>query len=169
MPYQTKKSVEKIEDKSKDYRILFSILSGYNSHIITIVMIGHLLTEHLLDKIITTKYKNTKAALRKSFSEKLKILYLEWLPLFIYKNIKLLNKARNDIAHNLGTSDHKPIIYIPKGEQEILNIPRRKNKEKFYFKHLINTVLFDLVNHSYHSLKISADTDLNHIFRLNRK
>ncbi|MBI2047891.1 MAG: hypothetical protein HYT27_02015 [Parcubacteria group bacterium] len=165
----TKKSVEKVEDKSKDYRILFSILSGHNQHVLVIVIIGHLLTEHLLDKIITTKYRNTKAALRKSFSEKLKLLYPDWLPLFIYENIKLLNKARNDIAHNLGTNDHKPIIYIPKGKQEILNIPRRKNKEKFYFKHLINTVLFDLVNYSYHSLKISADADLNHIFRLNRK
>lgn len=157
------------EDKSKDYRILFSILAGYNSHIITTVVIGHLLTEHLLDKIITIKHKNKKVAVRKSFSEKLKILYPEWLPLFIYENIKLLNKARNDIAHNLGTSDHEPIVYIPKGKKEILDIPKRKNKEKFYFGHLINTILFDLVNYSYYSLKISADTNLNHIFRLNQK
>src|SRR3989344_895619 len=157
MTWPIKKSVEKIEDKSKDYRILFSIL------------IGHLLIEHLLDKIITTKYKNMKTALRGSFSEKLKHLYPRWLPLFIYENIKLLNKARNDMAHNLGTSDHEPIIYMPKGEKKILNMPKRKNKEKFYFRYLINTILFDLVNYSYYSLNISADTDLNHIFRSNRK
>ena len=115
MTWPIKKSVEKIEDKSKDYRILFSILSGHNQHVLVVVIIGHLLIEHLLDKIITTKYKNMKTALRGSFSEKLKHLYPRWLPLFIYENIKLLNKARNDMAHNLGTSDHEPIIYMPKG------------------------------------------------------
>jgi len=169
MTWPIKKSVEKIEDKSKDYRILFSILSGHNQHVLVVVIIGHLLIEHLLDKIITTKYKNMKTALRGSFSEKLKHLYPRWLPLFIYENIKLLNKARNDMAHNLGTSDHEPIIYMPKGEKKILNMPKRKNKEKFYFRYLINTILFDLVNYSYYSLNISADTDLNHIFRSNRK
>ena len=167
--YPTKKSVEKIEDKSKDSRVLFSILSGHNQHVLVIVIVGHLLTEHLLDKIIASKLKNSNRILEESFSKKLKHLYPDWLPLFIYENIKLLNKVRNDMAHNLGTSDHEPIIYIPKGKKEILNIPKRKNKEKFYFRHLINTILFDLVNDSYYSLNISADTDLNHIFRLNRK
>lgn len=158
-----------MEDKSKDSRILFSILSGHNQHVLVIVIVGHLLIEYLLDRIITVKCQNTKTALKKSFSGKVKLLYPDWLPLFIYKNIKLLNETRNDIAHNLGTSDHEPVIYISKGKKKILNIPRRKNKEKFYFRHLINMVLFDLVNYSYYSLNISADTDLNHIFRLNRR
>ena len=169
MKYPTKKLVKEIEDKSKDYRILFSILSGHNQHVLVVVIIGHLLVEHLLDKIITTKCKNSKTNLKKSFSEKLKILYPEWLPLFIYENIKLLNKARNDMAHNLGNGDYEPIIYTPKREKKILNILKRKNREKFYFKYLINTILFDLVNYSYSSLNISAETDLNNIFRLNRK
>jgi len=157
------------EDKSKDFRILFSILTGRNSHILTIVIVGHLLIEYLLDKIIAVKFKNSDKILKNGLSEKLKHLHPEWSPLFIYENIKLLNNARNDMAHNLGTSNHELIIYMPKGEKKILNIPKRKNKEKFYFRHLINTILFDLVNYFYYSLNISADADLNHIFRLDRK
>lgn len=110
-----KKLGEDIGDKSKDIRIIFSILTGRNSHIITIVIVGHLLIDYLLDKIIVVKCKNTKTVLGKSFSEKVKVLFPDWLPLFIYKNIKLLNKTRNDIAHNLGAVDYKPIIYIPQG------------------------------------------------------
>jgi len=158
-----------MEDKSKDIRILFSILTGRNSHILTIVIVGHLLCEYLMDKIINAKYKNTKATLEKSFSEKIKLLYPEWLPLFIHKNIKLLNTIRNDIAHNLGASDYEPIIYIQKGDRKILNIPKRKNKTKFYLDHLISTILFDLVNYSYHFLGISTDIDLHQVFRLDKK
>ncbi|GEM_PF-3022861 len=157
-----------MEDKSKDSRILFSLLRGHNQHVLVIVIIGHLLTEYLLDKIITIKCKNTKTALRGSFSEKLKILYPEWLPLFIYENIKLLNETRNDIAHNLGAIDYEPIIYIPQGSRKILNIPKRKNKEKFYFNELINTILFDLVNYSFYSLNIPDEPDWNTIFRLKK-
>jgi len=61
--WPTKKSVEKIEDKSKDYRILFSILSGHNQHVLVIVIVGHLLIEYLLDRIITVKCLNTKTTL----------------------------------------------------------------------------------------------------------
>ncbi|MBI2121995.1 MAG: hypothetical protein HYT98_02630 [Candidatus Sungbacteria bacterium] len=165
MPYPTKKLGENIEDKSKDSRILFSILTGRNSHILTIVIVGHLLTEHLLDKIITAKFKNKRSNPKESFSQKLELLYPMWLPLFIYKNIKLLNESRNDIAHNLGSIDYKPFIYTHRGEKKIVKIPKRKNEEKFYFRELINTVLFDLVNYSSDTLGISNDIDLNIIFR----
>ena len=158
-----------MEDKSKDSRILFSILTGRSSHTLTIVIIGHLLIEYLLDRIIIVKLKSQNRILKENFSKKLRLLYPDWLPQFIYNNIKLLNKARNDIAHNLGISDHEPIIYIPKGEKRIINIPKRKNKEKFYFKHLINTILLDLVNYSYYSLNITSDIDLHHMVRLDRK
>lgn len=166
--WPTKKLGEEIEDKSKDSRILFSILTGRNSHILTIVIVGHLLTEYFLDKIITAKFKNTRRILGKSFSEKVKLLYPEWLPLFIYKNIKLLNRTRNYIAHNLGSVDYEPIIHMPQGNRKILNIPKRKNKEKFYFRELINTILFDLVNYFFYSLNIPNEPDLNIIFRLKK-
>lgn len=161
----TKKLGENMEDKSKDSRTLFSILTGRNSHILTIVIVGHLLTEYLLDKIITAKFKNTKKVVGKSFAEKIKLLYPTWLPLSLYKNIKLLNKTRNDIAHNLGAIDYEPIIYMPQGSEKFMNIPKRKNKEKFYFRELINTILFDLVNYSFDSLNISNEIDLNIVFR----
>ena len=112
-----KKLRENTGDKSWDSRVLFSILSGHNQHVLVIVIIGHLLTEYLLDKIITAKLKNAKRILEKSFSEKLKFLYPDWLPLFIYRNMKLLNKTRNDIAHNLGAIDYEPIIYMPQGSK----------------------------------------------------
>jgi len=64
-----KKLDKKVEDKSKDCRIIFSILTGRNSHILTIVIVGHLLIEYLLDKIITTKFKNVKKVVGKSFAE----------------------------------------------------------------------------------------------------
>lgn len=148
IPWPIKKSVEEIGDKSKDGRILFSILTGRSAHILTIIIVGHLLVEYFLNKIIIAKFKNSKTNLKKSFSQKLELLYPTWLPLFIYKNIKLLNKSRNDIAHNLGSIDHKPFIYMHWREKKIVKIPKRKNKEKFYFRELINTVLFDLVNYT---------------------
>ena len=157
-----------MEDKSKNSRILFSILSGHNQHVLVIVIVGHLLIEYLLDKIIVAKLKNAKRILEKSFSEKTDLLYPDWLPLFIYKNIKLLNKTRNDIAHNLGAVDYEPIIYMPQGSRKILNISKRKNKEKTYFRELINTILFDLVNYSFHSLNIPNEPDLKIIFRLKK-
>ena len=164
-----KKLNKKVEDKSKDYRIIFSILTGQNSHILTIVIVGHLLIEYLLDKIITTKFKNTKKVVGKSFAEKIKLLYPTWLPLFLFKNIKLLNEIRNGVAHNLGVVDYKPVIHIPNGELRTLKIPLKKNKGKFYFNELINTILFDLVNYSYYSLGVSADIDLHQMFNLDYK
>lgn len=166
MPYPTKKLRETVEDKSKDTRILFSILTGQNVHIVTIIIVGHLLIEYSLDKIITAKLKDKKGNLKKSFSQKLELLYPTWLPLFIYKNMKLLNEARNDIAHNLGTIDYEPFIYMHLGGRKIVKVPKRKNKDKFYFRELINTILFDLVNYSFHSLNIPDEPDLNVIFRL---
>lgn len=157
-----------MEDKSKNGRILFSILTGRSAHIVTIIIVGHLLIEYLLDKLITAKLKNKKDNLKKSFSQKIEHLYPTWLPLFIYKNIKLLNRSRNDIAHNFGAINYEPIIYMPQGSRKILNIPKRKNKEKFYFRELINTILFDLVNYSFHSLNIPNEPDLNIIFRLKK-
>lgn len=157
-----------MEDRSKDARILFSILAGRSAHIVTIIIVGHLLIEHLLDKIITAKLKNKKDNLKKGFSQKLELLYPSWLPLFIYKNIKLLNKSRNNIMHNLGAIKYEPIIYLPHGKRRILKIPKRKNREKFSFQELINTILFDLVNYSFHSLNIPSEPNLNIIFHLNK-
>ncbi len=165
MAYPIKKLEESIEDKSKDSRILFSILAGSNAHIITIIIAGHLLTEYLLNKIVTTKIKNKKSDLKKNFSQELDFLYPTWLPLFIYKNIKLLNGARNEIAHNLGSIEYEPLIYTDNRGRRIVQIPKRKNKEKFYFRELINTTLFDLVNYSFYALNIPEELDLNVIFR----
>lgn len=157
-----------MEDKSKNSRILFPILSGHNQHVLVIVIVGHLLTEYLLDKIITVKFKNPNRTSKESFSKKLKLLYPDWLPLFIYRNIKLLDRVRNDMAHNLGAVDYEPIIYIPKGGRVILDIPKRKNKDKFYFRELVTTILFDLVSYSFYSLNIPDEPDLNTIFRLKK-
>lgn len=168
MSYPTKKLEANIEDKSKDARILFSILTGRNAHIITIIVVGHLLTRHLLDKIIVAKLKGSYRIPKERFSEKLRLLYPDWLPSSVYRNIKLLNGARNDIAHNLGATSYEPIIYTSQGSRKILNIPKRKNKEKFYFRELINIILFDLVNYSFYSLNISNKPDLNIIFCLKR-
>ena len=72
------------------------------------------------------------------------------------------------MAHNLGAVDYEPIIYIPKGGRVILDIPKRKNKDKFYFRELVTTILFDLVSYSFYSLNIPDEPDLNTIFRLKK-
>ena len=153
-----------MEDKSKDSRTLFSILTGRNQHILTIVIIGHLLVEHLIDKIIIAKFEKTNQILKKRFSEKIDLLYPNWLPQSLYKNIKLLNKARNELAHSLGVDHHEFIIYMHHCDVKTLKIPSKKNKEKFYFRELINTILFDLVNDSFYSLNIPNELDLNTLF-----
>ena len=73
------------------------------------------------------------------------------------------------MAHNLGVVDYKPIIFMPNGNLKTLKIPLKKNKGKFYFNELINTILFDLVNYSYYSLGVSADIDLHQMFNLDYK
>lgn len=153
------------EDKSKDIRTVFLILTGRSAHILTVIITGHLLVEYCLDQIIIAKVKDKKTILEKKFSEKLETLYPTWLPLHIYKNIKLLNNARNYAAHNLGVIDYKPIIYTPTRKEKTLIIPKRKNKEKIYFKELINSILFDLANYSFDSLCISSEPDWNIIFK----
>lgn len=159
------KKLEEQEDKSKDIRTVFLILTGRSAHILTVIITGHLLVEYCLDQIIIAKVKDKKAILKKKFSEKLEILYPTWLPLHIYKNIKLLNNARNYAAHNLGVIDNKPIIYTPTREEKTLIISKRNNKGKIYLRELINSILFDLVNDSFYSLGILAEPALNIIFR----
>jgi len=162
MPYSTQKLGE---DESKNSRILFSILTGRGAHILTIIICGHLLVEHYLDNIIGAKRKDKETNLKKSFSEKLKILYPDWLPAFIYKNAKLLNDARNYAAHNLGVIGYQPIFYTPTGDKKVITVQKKKSAEKIYFRELVNRILFDLVNYSFHSLSISPEPDLNIIFR----
>jgi len=162
MTYQTKNIGE--VDKSKNSRILFSILSGRGAHILTVIIVGHLLTEYYLDQIISTKVK--KKFLKKSFSEKLNILYPSWLPLHIYKNVSLLNKARNYIAHNLGLVDYKPVIYTPTRNEKVIVSPKRKSAEKAYFKELTNCILFDLGNYLFFTLNISAEPNFDEAFKM---
>ncbi len=157
-----------MKDKSKDTRTLFSILAGRNVRVLTIIVMGHLLIEYHINLLLADRRIATKGILKKSFSRKIEYLYPTWLPLFLFKNIKLFNKIRNEIVHNLGTVDRKLVIYMQNGELKTLKIPSRKNKDKFYFNELISTILFDLVNYSHYSLRIMQNINLDQIFRLKK-
>lgn len=152
-------------DKSKDIRVLFSMLKGHHPHVLVITLIGHLLVEHIIDKIVITKSKYFDKKFKKlSFAEKVELTYPLWLPLHIYKNIKLLNRIRNDMAHNLHVRDYELTLFLDKGEKKVLHIPSGKDKNKFYLNYLVDTILFELVNYSYYSLDISPEPDLVRIF-----
>jgi len=153
-----------LQDKSKDIRILYSILIGNRPHVLTVVIIGHLLAEHLLDQIIIARLKNRKV-LRATFSQKLEALYPTWLPLNTYKNLKILNALRNDLAHNLGIGKYKPIYFGPRREKVIVKVPKRATSGNYYPRKLVEFILYEMTNNNIHTLNIPLSTNLRRLFR----
>lgn len=153
-----------LQDKSKDVRILYSILIGNRPHVITVVLIGHMLAEHLLDQIVLAKLKNLKV-LRATFSQKLQALYPSWLPLNIYKNLKILNVIRNDLAHNLGIGKYEPIYFGPRREKVVVKVPKGATSGSYYPRKLVEFILYEMANNNTHTLNIPLSTNLKRLFR----
>lgn len=162
--YSTKKLGEEIVDKSKNIRTIYSLLLGRTPHVLVIIVVGHLLVEYTLSRIILEK-KLPKKPLNVTFIKKLEALYPTWLPLHIYENIKRLNKIRNNLVHNLGTGGYDPFIYDYKRRKTLVKTPKGKNKTKFYLRELIETILYDIINYSHDTLKISVYAKDDVVFR----
>ena len=78
----------------------------------TIVLVGHLVVEYLLNRVILAKCKAPQKILKDSknypFSVKLQLLYsMGLLPDHIYGNISRLNTYRNQLAHQLVFDESK--------------------------------------------------------------
>lgn len=152
------------QDKSKEIRILYSILIGYRPNVLTVVLIGHVLVEHLLDQIIIARLKNQKR-LKAPFSQKLEFLHLRWLPLNIYENIKILNDLRNNLAHNLVIGKYKPIYFGPKREKVVVKVPKGATSSSYYPKKLVELILYEMTNNNIHTLNIPVSTNMKRLFR----
>lgn len=149
-------------DQSKEIRILYSVFLGKNPNAITTILVGHLLVEHMIEQIIIAKCTDSKKLLKLRFSEKLQSLYPDWLPLHIYLNIKLLNKIRNNLAHNLGIGSYEPVIYGPRREKILFKTPKT-NPAKRYFRLLVENVLIQITDYNYSTLGIKENLDTNRL------
>jgi len=139
---------------------------GYHDDEISILLKGHLLVEHLLNKIIKAKCKNPEKILNDHrsypFTVKLQIVYsMGLLPEYLFKNVTKLNAIRNRLVHDLNF--HKKEIdmriFNSLGENILLKTKGKKNPRKFYLKMLSHAALSQLRNHLALDTGISPKVD----------
>ncbi len=110
----------------------------------TVVLVGHLCIENLLDKIIQVKCKSPKTILDDSrsytFAVKLQIIYsMGLLPDDTYKNIIRINKFRNKFAHNIEFIVDPNIMLADIGGETfsyLKSMPENKKKKNVSKKYL---------------------------------
>jgi hypothetical protein len=150
------------DEISKDVRFQYIMRVEKKSTDIPTVLIGHLLLEYLMNRIIEKKCKSPKKIIEHPrdypFSVKLQIIYsMELLPDHIFNNIAKINKIRNGLAHNLDFHETDRIIFEPSGKS-ICPKPRgRGNPRTFYFKTLVYKTLDQLREHMTTSLRIPVE------------
>lgn len=145
-------------DVTKDVTWVYTAMVGYHPNTLTVALTGHFLVEYLLDKIIFARCKNAKKISSYSFSTKLEFLNsMNLLSDDLYKNIKNLNRVRNEIAHTLKANLKNRDFYKSSGRKIIIRVPKSGDSEKFYLKMLSLGILTNLRNYILLELKISPD------------
>jgi len=143
-------------DITKDITFAYTAMIGYRPNTLTIIVIGHFLVEYLMNKIIFAKCKNAKKISSYAFSTKLEFLNsVNLLPDYLYKNIKTLNCARNEIVHTLSSEIKSKDFYKSSGQKIVVKVPKSRDPEKSYLKMLSLGVLTHLRNFMLIELKIS--------------
>lgn len=125
----------------------------------TIILVGHLLIENLIDKIIESKCKSPKIILNDSrtypFSVKVQILYsMRLIPDYIYNNIIRINKLRNKFSHNIEFNiDPKTALidFDGLGSADLTHQFGEKKPKTFkrYCSNLCHITINDLCNHMF--------------------
>ncbi len=142
---------------SSEIALEFTMRVRENDDEATIILIGHLLIENLIDKIIESKCKSPKTILNDSrtypFSVKLHIVYsMGLLPDYIYKNIIRINNFRNKFAHNIEFNiDPKTALIDSDGIEPIqyTKFMGKKKTYKDYFIIICHSTMDDLSNHMF--------------------
>ncbi|HRQ23230.1 MAG TPA: hypothetical protein PLF42_07355 [Anaerolineales bacterium] len=131
----------------------------------TIVLVGHLIVENLINRVIRAKCKAPKTILGDvrvyTFAVKLQIIYaMGLLPEGIYKNIVRINKLRNKYAHNIEFDiDPNSMLINVDGKDlsffdTVATPKKKKNINKEYIDFLCYITLLYL---SDHLIKIGVD------------
>lgn len=100
------KSESIIIDISKDLTAQYLMTLRHHEEEVGLILKGHLLIEYVLNEIIRKRFRSPGAILKDQrtypFSVKLQMVYSAgYLPTFLFKNIKHINRLRNQLAHYL--------------------------------------------------------------------
>lgn len=144
---------------TKDIVYEYIVSLRYHEDELGLIVKGHLLIEYVINKIIEKKCKDPKVILLNqqnyTFLIKLQIVFsMGLLPQSIYKNIKRVNRIRNELAHNLEPKYDKidfEFVRDAVTSEEIISLRQElKNKrfpERKYIKMLCVGTLIQLRNH----------------------
>ena len=152
------------DELSKDVRVQYVMRVEKKSRDIPTMLIGHLLLEYLMNRIIELKCKSPKKITKDSrnypFSVKLQIIYsMGLLPDHIFNNITKMNTIRNGLAHNLDFNEKEMdrTIFVPSGKKVCQKPKGRSNPRTFYFKMLAFETIHQLCNHMETDLQIPPE------------
>ena len=144
-------------DIFEDIRTQLVIRARIHDDEASIALKGHLLSEYLMNRIISEKISNTKNLNRITYSEKLKLLDKHGLlEDEILNNLKLLNKFRNRMAHELDIDikNNEMIFHKPKNEVLSVRFKKVRFPQRKYLRLLSYGVLTQLVNHMLLNIKV---------------
>ena len=123
----------------------------------SIALKGHLLTEYLINRIIEDKLGWSRKYDRYSYSKKLDEMEVKsLLPQEIVGNLRLLNKVRNKMAHELDViiEASEMLFFKSKNKPMIVNPKRGRYPQREYLRLLSHGVLTQLTNHMLLQLKV---------------
>ncbi len=149
---------------SKDVTIQYFLRVGTKPNDISIVVVGHLLLEYLMNRIIELKCKSPKKIIEDSrnypFSVKLQIIYsMGLLPDYIFNNIAKMNKIRNGLPHDLDFHEREidRTIFVLSGKKVCPKPKGRGNPRTYYFKTLALETINQLRSHMETNLQIPTE------------
>ncbi|HEX8599430.1 MAG TPA: hypothetical protein VF952_13045 [Chloroflexia bacterium] len=125
----------------------------HHEDVLGIVLKGHLLIEYVLNKIIERQFRDSKGMLTDhrsfTFSVKLQMLYASHnLPEYLYRNIRNINKIRNQVAHNLDVDFDSVDFVFHKSDGETINLReaaiKRMNPTRYVVRLLCHGTLSEL-------------------------
>lgn len=131
----------------------------------TVILVGHLIIENLLDEIIRIKCKSPKKILDDHitycFAVKLQIIYsMGLLPEDVYKNIIRINKFRNKFAHNIEFNIDPNTMFIDLDgviASYLEAYPADKKKKSLAKKYLDHLCGFTILDLSKYMVEIGID------------
>lgn len=157
--------VQKSDDPATVMQAEYNTRLRANDDEATVILVGHLIIENLLDKIIRIKCKSPKKILDDHitycFAVKLQIVYsMGLLPDDVYKNILRINMFRNKFSHNIEFNIDPNIMVIDLNGEKFPYLdahPEDKKKKNLTKKYLDTLCVFTLSDLSKHMVEIGID------------
>lgn len=127
----------------------------YHEDELGLIIKGHLFVEFIINQIILKRCKSPKEILKDSraypFSVKLQLIYsMGLLPNPIYRNVRKINRIRNELAHNLEIDYNKIDFIFHRTDGKEVSVKKMAQKKKYperhYIKMLCGATLVQLRN-----------------------